>query len=65
MDEGRQPPFQLGASQHNAVGAALAAQTDIGPEANDLPLVVPAGVRLAQPDDVPQVEFDDSCASNS
>ena len=60
MDEGRQPPFQLRSSEQNAVAAALAAQTDIGPEANDLPLVVAAGVRLAQSHDVAQVELDDS-----
>jgi hypothetical protein len=54
-----QPPLQLGASQQDAVSTPLAAQPDVGPESHDFPLVVAAGVRLAEPHQIAKEKLND------
>jgi hypothetical protein len=57
LDEGDDAPLQHRPCQENAVLALLAANPDIRPQAHDLPTIATAGVRLAQLEDVADVQL--------
>jgi hypothetical protein len=48
LNEASQATLDVGAGEQDAMGAAAAAQADIGAQADDLPLVGAAGVWLAE-----------------
>src|SRR5438105_3495061 len=54
--ESLDPAFQIRATDEHAVAAGEAADADVRPESYDLPGRAAAGVRLAQRDDVVEVQ---------
>jgi hypothetical protein len=54
-DEFFEAALEHGTLEEDAAAAAEAAQTDVGAEARDLPVVAAAGVGFAQADDVAEV----------
>jgi hypothetical protein len=57
-DELAQAFLQRSALQQDAPATAEATQADVGAETDDLPVEATAGVRLAKPDDIAEVQLE-------
>jgi hypothetical protein len=62
-DERRHTPLERPALDQNVTGAALAAQSDVGPQPINEPLLGSARVRAPQPDDIAEPELDHAAVS--
>jgi hypothetical protein len=57
-DEAGEAAFECATVEQDVAGADRAAQTDVGTEPIDKPLVASAGVRAPEPNDVSKHQFD-------